>query len=109
MGDKELQRLRDQQAIVKLPDGREGVSVMLQYRGDTPALDRAGRKKWLQQQFDRVGATLGQSQILLKLETVSPSAQTVEAVCPVEQFSKAQDLAKASGLRIDVMSKVQMF
>ncbi len=108
MGEKELNKLRDQQGLVKLPDGTEGVPVTLQYRGHMPVMDRAGRKKWLQQQFGQVGTTLGKSQIVLKLDTVSPSSQTVEAICPVENFSKAKDLAKASGLRLDVLSKMQM-
>ena len=103
-----IQKLRQRQATVRLPDGSEGVPVTLQFRGTVPALDRAARKRWLGEQFNSIGGRFGSSGLVLKLDTVSPSAQTVEALCPIEGIDAVTRLAEASGLRLDVSSNLQV-
>jgi hypothetical protein len=82
--------------------------VTLQFRGEIPSLDRAGRKKWLQQKFNGARGQIGDSRLVLKLETVSPSAQTVEAICLADEIDTATDLAKSSGMRLDIVSPIQI-
>ena len=104
-----LNKLRGQQALVIKPDGREGVPVTLQYRGsDVPKVSRPERKQWLKDRFLAVRNKLGGDEISLDAESISSTAQTVEAVCPVDQMDAFEATAQAENLRVDVMRNVQV-
>lgn len=102
MEDPHIARLRRDEALKTLPDGTVAVPVTLQYQGPVPALPRAERKQWLRERFSRLYGHLP-----LDLESVSPSGQTVEALCPVELFPQICEQINANSDRIDIVQTRQ--
>lgn len=98
MDDPAVAKLRRDEALRTLPDGSEAVPVTLQYQGSIPALPRNERKRWLRERFARLYGELN-----LDLETVSPSGQSVEALCPVARFREIREQIKANKDRIDII------
>lgn len=98
MDDPALAKLRRDEVLQTLPDGSEAVPVTLQYQGPMPTLPRNERKQWLRDHFTRLYGGLR-----LDLESVSPSGQTVKALCPVARFSEIREQIKANDDRIDII------
>lgn len=102
MPDLEIAKLRRDSALRSLADGRQAVAITFQFQGDLPKLPRPERKKWLQERAKQLyGVDKGKG-LCLHLETVSPSAQTVEALCPVEYLPAIQKKAQRNNDRVDV-------
>jgi hypothetical protein len=98
-----IEKLRQQQAIVPLPSGAEGVQVTLEYPGPVPASTRAERKVWLCGHFQGVLRDLersGLSVFTAPLETeISVSSQSLRATVPVEHLTQVKEqLAKTKHL-----------
>jgi hypothetical protein len=102
MPDLEIAKLRRNSALKSLADGREAVPITLQFQGDLPKLSRTERKKWLRERAEHLYGNDKGRGFCLRLETVSPSAQTVEALCPVEYLRDIQQKARLNNDRVDV-------
>jgi hypothetical protein len=96
-----LDKLRRNQALRQLPDGREGVDVTVQFVGQVPPSSRAERKTWLQERFSRAREQLGPS-LAIKPESLSVSAQTVEAVVPVSELDDVRKRLSPDEFKVDV-------
>jgi hypothetical protein len=85
------------------------VLVTLQFRGEIPSLlDREARKKWLLQKFNDILDQVGDLYLSMRIETLSASAQTIEAICLANEIDMMADLAKYSGMRLDMVSPTQI-
>ena len=102
MDDPAIARLRRDEALQTLPDGSEAVAVTVQYQGPMPALPRGERKQWLRQRFAQLYGDLR-----LDLESVSPSAQTVQALCPVKRLQEIRKKIEANDDRVDIVQTRQ--
>jgi hypothetical protein len=102
MDEATVAKLRRQEALHTLPDGSEAIPVTLQYRGVVPPLPRQERKQWLRERFARLYGDLR-----LNLETISPSAQTVDALFPVARFREIREQVEANEDRVDVVKTRQ--
>lgn len=102
MPDLEIAKMRRNSALTSLPDGREAIPITLQFQGDLRQLSRPERKRWLRERAEQLyGSDKGEG-LCLHLETVSPSAQTIEALCPVEFLPVIQEKAQRNNDRVDV-------
>lgn len=99
-----IARLRRDEALRTLPDGTEAVPVTLQYQGSIPSLPRAERKQWLQKHF----TDLYGEDMQLDVDTVSPSGQTVQALCPVTHFDEIRRKLETSNDRLDIVRSLQV-
>lgn len=96
-----LDKLRRNQALHQLPDGREGVEVTVQFVGQVPPAGRAARKDWLQARFSQARDGLAPS-LAIKPDSLSVSAQTVEAVVPVGDLDEMRERLSPEEFRLDV-------
>lgn len=94
------QKLRDLGLLRQLAEGGSGVRVSLQIADSLPALPRAKRREWLAGRFDAV-AKLRSGEVELDLDSISPSAQTVEALIPLAQYDEIEAELKRHGIRVD--------
>lgn len=102
MPSSALKKLTRDESLRSLPDGRAAVAVTIQYRGEAPKLSRAGRKKWLEQRMVDLYSGKRTQGVQLLTETVSPTAQTIEALCAVEELPGLVDKARLNSDRVDV-------
>jgi hypothetical protein len=102
MDPKLIDKLRKKQALRMLPDGREAVDITVQYTGDMPALPRAERRSWLRDHFDAVREQVKSCHLVLDPESLSVSAQTVQAVVPVSELDRVEQELADGRHRIDL-------
>ena len=94
-----LEKLANLDAFEKLERGIRGVRVSLQTQGPLPAGTRAERRARLHEKFSQLAETLKGARV--ELDTVSVSAQTVEAVLPVDQYDDLKQSLESEGIRVD--------
>lgn len=94
-----IARLRRDEALRTLPDGTEAVPVTLQYQGQVPSMPRDQRRQWLHEHF----AGLYGEEVQLDPGSVSPSGQTMEALCPVAQLGEVRRKVEANNDRLDIV------
>jgi hypothetical protein len=99
MSESAIAKLRRDEALKTLPDGTEAVPVTLQHQGPMPAIPRAARQQWLRDHFDQIYG----ADVLLDLESISPSGQTIEALCPVASLGKIPTKMEANQDRLDII------
>jgi hypothetical protein len=102
-----IQKLRRDGNLHKMQDGREGVSVTVQFQGTVPAVSRPERKEWLREHFAQLGTKLANLPIHLDPATVSVSGQTVEATCAVDCLPQLQRAVESGGHKVEVLRTVQ--
>jgi hypothetical protein len=107
MNAKIVEKLRDTQSLRELPDGREGVDVTLQFMGRVPTVPRPQRKDWLQQHFSSVQRQF-EDRLGIKPDSLSVSAQSVEATVPVEDFDEISAQLSRGDVRLAVTELVQV-
>ncbi|PWU19764.1 MAG: hypothetical protein C5B50_05760 [Verrucomicrobia bacterium] len=107
MDQKLLEKLRQKQGLVQMPDGSEGVPVTLQFKGEVPAAPRPERKRWLINHFCGLGKQLANFPVMIDPDSVSVSGQTVEAVCPTDRLSEFRAAVEPTGHRVDVLRTMQ--
>lgn len=104
-----IQKLRQDQALVTLPDGAEGVQVTLEYPGTVPAPTRAGRKKWLCDHFQEVMMELKQDGIGIVApaleEEISTSGQSLRAAVPVQQLEQLRGHLERSQHKVGIITR----
>ena|SRR6185436_12396975 len=96
-----LEKLRRDQSLRTMADGREGVEVTVQYVGDPPRATRGERKNWLDDLFSQLSERLG-PRLEIKPGSLSLSGQTVEAVVPVAELDELSDQLSPHQFRLDL-------
>lgn len=86
-----------------LPSGENGVRVTLQHTPRLAEPSRADRRAFLDRRFKQLAARLAADRCRVDVDTVSVSAQTVEAVIPVDRYDAIEDRMKADDIRLDVL------
>lgn len=104
---KVLDRLRQAQALHELPDGREGIDVTLQFVGKVPQVGRAERKEWLASRFSSANNHLSEA-VALEPQSLSTSAQSIQAVVPVTAFDSIRQQLSADEIRVEVVQTYQV-
>ena len=107
MDPKIVDKLRRDQSLRELPDGREGVDVTLQFVGSVPADSRPERKTWLTKRFSNVKERYD-ARVNLKPESLSVSGQSIDATVPVEEFDEIRDQLSQEGVRLNVTRMVKV-
>lgn len=107
MDEQLINKLRDKQNLLQMPDGSEGVAVTMQFKGAVPALPRPERKKWLLQHFSSIGKELAGMPVQIDSVSVSVSGQTIEAICSVDRLADLRAVVEPKGLRVDVVRTIQ--
>src|SRR4029450_3866892 len=90
MDAKSVDKLRRDQSLRELPDGREGIDVTLQFVGSVPAESRPERKDWLKKRFSKANE-LFDAPLDLKPESLSVSGQSIDATVPVDDFDDIRE------------------
>jgi hypothetical protein len=107
MDAKVVEKLRRNQSLHELPDGREGLDVTLQFVGDVPDASRRERRDWLERRFSTVQRQFGE-RVGVKPGSLSVSAQTVEAVVPLDEFDELCEQLSREDVRLAVNVSVQV-
>jgi hypothetical protein len=107
MDEHLIEKLRRGESLHKMQDGREGVSVTVQFQGTVPAVSRPERKEWLRQHFAQLGTKLAYLPIRLDPASVSVSGQTVEATCAVDCLPQLQQAVEHGGHKVEIVRTVQ--
>jgi hypothetical protein len=107
MDAKLVEKLRRNQSLRELPDGREGIDVTLQFLGSVPAESRPERKDWLEECFSNVKQRLD-ARMDLKPESLSVSAQSIDATVPVDEFDDIREKLSQEGVRLAVTRMVKV-
>ncbi len=108
MDPEKLEKLRRAHAVRRLPDGREGVSVTIQYRGEMPAVPRTARREWLEHEIARVVRSVECEGAVVVPESVSVSGQTMEAIVPAGELENLESRLAAANCRMDVNVRRQV-
>jgi hypothetical protein len=106
MDAKVVDKLRRDQSLRELPDGREGIDVTLQFVGAVPAESRPERKDWLKKCFSDVKDGLD-AQMDLKPESLSVSGQSIDATVAVAEFDDIREKLSQEGVRLAVTRMVK--
>jgi hypothetical protein len=88
-------------AVVEMGEGRQGVHVSLQYQPRLSEGSRAERRDVLKQRFEEVRRRLPANDITINMESLSVSAQMVEAVLDFNQYDSLVERLKESHIRVD--------
>lgn len=105
---KVIEKLRRNQSLRTLPDGSEAVDVTLQFVGSVPPAPRQQRKEWLRDWFSSVEQRVGGEKLGIKPESLSVSAQTVEATVPLDRIDDLREELSRENLRLDIMIPTQV-
>lgn len=106
--DAQGQRRRKEleSAMIELKSGDPGVHVSLQYQETLTEGSRRQRKQMLSDQFGQLAFVVGIEEI--DYESISVSAQTVEAAIPLENYDRLIATLAELGFRVDPVVEVQI-
>lgn len=107
MDTKIVEKLRRNQLLKKLPDGREAVDVTLQVLGSLAPAPRDKRRQWLRERFSNVKQRLG-LKLDMKPDSLSVSGQTVQATVALTEFDDVREELSREGVRVDIMTPMQV-
>ncbi len=96
-----LDYLTRMDAFESLESGAKGVRVSLQCPGAPSPGSRAERRASLEQQFSTIADNLASKGARVEMGTISVSAQTVEAVLPVDDYDDVKHDLEENGIRVD--------
>lgn len=102
-----IHKLRQNQQLQRMADGREGVPITVQFKGPVPALPRPERKEWLAQHFGDLKRELADLPIQMDTASISLSGQTVEAICAVDYIEKLRSLCAGGEHDIEIIRTIQ--
>jgi len=103
-GDRRHKELRS--ALVELKSGDSGVHVSLQYEQTLKGGSRTERRQLLVDQFGQLAFAVGIEEI--DFESISVSAQTIEAAIPLENYDNLITALGELGFRVDPVIEIQI-
>jgi hypothetical protein len=101
MDAKVVEKLRRDQSLRDLPDGREGIDVTLQVLGPPPSASRPARHDWLQKRFSTVKARFDAG-LDLRPESLSISGQSIDATVALDEVDDIREQLSQDGVRLAV-------
>lgn len=96
-----LEQIANLDAFEPLDRGGRGIRVSLQTPEALPPGTRAERRACLQERFSELANALGPQGARVELDTLSVSAQSVEAVLPVDHYDDLKHNLEHDGIRVD--------
>ena len=90
-----------EKAVVITSRGTKGVHVSLQYEPRLKGGSRSQRRKLLIRQFGQIAKALALEGADVDLESISVSAQTVEAVLPLDHYQEITNVLVRQQIRVD--------
>ncbi len=106
-----IDKLRRDEALKILSDGREGVDVTLEYPGHVPASTRGERKAWLCAHFEGLLADLHKSGIVVAgkslADEISTTGQSLRAVVPVEGLADLKRRLEGTKHKVEIAASHQ--
>lgn len=101
-----VHRLQQEGGLARLDDGKLGVPITLQYRGEVPSKTRRECNEWLHRHFVEFNQTLTSAGIHLppvSSTAVSGSAQTLNTVVPLDQLDTLDTMMIGTNHRLDIL------
>ncbi len=98
-----LEKLRRLGLVRTMDDGSEGVAVTAQYRGAPTSSDRSAWKAEMEAWQQDLGGTLAKHGAKLVPNSMSLSAQTVEALVPTANLDQIADELRSDDVRVDLV------
>lgn len=101
-----VHRLQQEGGLARLDDGKLGVPITLQYRGEVPSKTRRECNEWLHRHFVEFNQTLTSAGIHLppvSSTAVSGSAQTLSTVVPLDQLDTLDTMMIGTNHRLDIL------
>ena len=108
MDSKVLERLYKLGAIDRLANGQDGVRVSLMWNSKLSEPSLSARRDLLLRKFESTANEILLDGAEVNLNSISVSAQTVEAVLPISNFDQITDKLKQQGIRVDPLTKEQV-
>ncbi|AWN34675.1 hypothetical protein [Methylobacterium radiodurans] len=98
-----LEKLRRLGLVHQTADGAEAVTVTAQYRGSPASSDRNAWRAEMEAWQQNLDGTLAQHGAELVPDSLSLSAQTVEALVPTAQLDALATALKTDNVRVDLV------
>lgn len=98
-----LKKLRRLGLVHRMADGAEGVTVTAQYRGAPVSNDRNSWKAEMEAWQHTLDGTLAEHGAELVPNSMSLSAQTVEALVPTAKLDELATALKTNNVRVDLV------
>ena len=106
MDMEKIHILQQEGGLARLHDGKLGVPITLQYRGQVPSKTRRECNEWLHQHFVEFNQTLTSAGIDLppvSSAAVSGSAQTLNTVVALDQLEALDTMMIGTNHRLDIL------
>lgn len=101
-------QLRARGEVVRRTGDRDAVRVSLHYRRPLEAVARAERRKRLQSAFADIAAAERARGLRLDPESLSVSAQSVEATVPLDEYDALRGELEPLGVRLRVVRRMRL-
>jgi S-methylmethionine-dependent homocysteine/selenocysteine methylase len=98
-----LQKLEKLDALVPLRAGTKGVRVSLQYKPSLTELSRSSRRNALRAKFEQVAHSIEPQGAEVDLDSISVSAQTIEALLPIDYYEELISNLNKQDIRVDLL------
>jgi|GEM_PF-2678754 len=108
MDSQVLDRLYKLGAIDRLANGQDGVKVSLMWQTRLSEPSLSARKDLLQRKFESAANDILPDGAEVNLNSISISAQTVEAVLPINNFDDITKKLKQQSIRVDPLTRERM-
>lgn len=105
MDSQVLERLYKLGAIDQLANGQDGVRVSLMWQTMLSEPSLSARRDLLLQKFERTANDILPDGVEVNLNSISVSAQTVEAVLPIHNYDYITDKLKQQSIRVDPLTR----
>jgi len=103
MDRHQIEKLTQLGELVDLGSGRKGVRVSLQYQPRLTQRERDARRDLLRHEFASVAADLQPRGAVVDLDSLSLSAQTIEAVLPLDRIDELERELGDRDVRVDLL------
>jgi len=108
MDPKVLERLRELGAIDRLSNGQYGVRVTLMWTASLSEPSLCARRDLLLQKFEGTANDILPDGAEVYLNSISISAQTVEAILPIDNYDYITDRLKQQSIRVDPLIRERL-
>ena len=105
MDSEVLERLYKLGAIHRLANGQDGVRVSLMWQTRLASPSISARRDLLKQKFESTANDILPDGAEVDLNSISVSAQTVEAILPIHNYDHITDKLKQQSIRVDPLTR----
>jgi hypothetical protein len=108
MDSKVLERFYKLGAIDQLANGQDGVRVSLMWNSRLSEPSLSVRRDLLLQKFESTANDILPDGAEVDLNSISVSAQTVEAILPIHNYDDITDKLKQQSIRVDPLTRQRL-